>query len=146
MEEDNCNEETRDQNPGEKDVGQEGDVPKKVDRGGYYNENDLQVWKDRCLWRDGEMKGMANKLADLQSVVNFMMQNNIIQPPFLLQDTLISVAKNDAQDANFSSQERCPECPPAHQDQGTLSPAFKGGWARRVNEGRFSEDTSYQRS
>ncbi|GMP96194.1 hypothetical protein CsSME_00044944 [Camellia sinensis var. sinensis] len=49
VEEDNCNEETRDQNPGEKDVGKEGDVPKKSDRDGYYNEDDLQVWKDRCL-------------------------------------------------------------------------------------------------
>ncbi|KAL7238570.1 hypothetical protein ACSBR2_004626 [Camellia fascicularis] len=97
VEEDNCNEKTRDQNPGEKDVDQEGDVPKKSDRGGYYNENDLQVWKDRCLQRDGEMKGMANKLADLQSVVNFMMQNNVMQPPFPLQDTLIPMAKNNAQ-------------------------------------------------
>ncbi|KAL7218441.1 hypothetical protein ACSBR2_011666 [Camellia fascicularis] len=41
IEEDNCNEETRDQNPGEKDIGQEGDVPKKSDRGEYYNEDDL---------------------------------------------------------------------------------------------------------
>ncbi|KAL7261471.1 hypothetical protein ACSBR1_000008 [Camellia fascicularis] len=38
---DNCNEETRDQNPGEKDVGQEGDVPKKSDRSAYYNEDNL---------------------------------------------------------------------------------------------------------
>ncbi|KAL7176048.1 hypothetical protein ACSBR2_029591 [Camellia fascicularis] len=43
VEEDNCNEETRDQNPGEKDIGQEGDVRKKSDRDRYYNENDLQV-------------------------------------------------------------------------------------------------------
>ncbi|KAL7265015.1 hypothetical protein ACSBR1_002878 [Camellia fascicularis] len=66
MEEDNCNEETRDRdrNPGEKDVGQEGDVPKKSDRSGYYNEDDLQ--------------------------------NNVMQPPFPLQDTLISAAKNNA--------------------------------------------------
>ncbi|KAL7212374.1 hypothetical protein ACSBR2_015123 [Camellia fascicularis] len=60
VEEDNYNEKTQDQNLGEKDVGQEGDVPKKSDRDGYYNENDLQMWKDRCLRRDGEMKGMAN--------------------------------------------------------------------------------------
>ncbi|KAL7259714.1 hypothetical protein ACSBR1_005567 [Camellia fascicularis] len=40
---------------------------------------------------------MANKLADLQSVVNFMMQNNVMQPPFSLQDTPIPAAKNDAQ-------------------------------------------------
>ncbi|KAL7213093.1 hypothetical protein ACSBR2_015741 [Camellia fascicularis] len=43
------------------------------------------------------MKGMANKLADLQSVVNFMMQNNVMQPPFPLEDTPIPAAKNDAQ-------------------------------------------------
>ena len=46
VEEDNCNKETRDQNPREKDVGKEGDVPKKSDRDGYYNKDDLQVWKD----------------------------------------------------------------------------------------------------
>ncbi|KAL7205521.1 hypothetical protein ACSBR2_018454 [Camellia fascicularis] len=96
VEEDNCNKETRDQNPGEKDVSQEGDVPKKEDRDGYYNENDFQVWKDRCLRRDGEMKGMADKLADLQSVVNFTMQNNVMQPLFPLQDTPIPAAKNNA--------------------------------------------------
>ncbi|KAL7259762.1 hypothetical protein ACSBR1_005602 [Camellia fascicularis] len=43
------------------------------------------------------MKGMENKLADLQSVVNFMMQNNVMQPLFPLEDTLIPAAKNDAQ-------------------------------------------------
>ncbi|KAL7245061.1 hypothetical protein ACSBR2_000408 [Camellia fascicularis] len=74
----------------------EGDVPKKLDRGGYYNEDNLQVWKDRCLRKDEEMKGMADKLADLQSVVNFMMQNNVMQLPFPLQDTLIPAAKNNA--------------------------------------------------
>lgn len=47
--------------------------------------------------RDSEMKGIANKLADLQSVVNFMMQNNVMQPPFPLQDTPVPVAKTDAQ-------------------------------------------------
>ncbi|KAL7169961.1 hypothetical protein ACSBR2_034918 [Camellia fascicularis] len=40
---------------------------------------------------------MANKLVDLQSVVNFMIQNNIIQPPFPLKDMPIPTAKNDAQ-------------------------------------------------
>ncbi|KAL7220303.1 hypothetical protein ACSBR2_013218 [Camellia fascicularis] len=43
------------------------------------------------------MKGMANKLADLQTIVNFMMQNNVMQPPFPLQDTPIPVAENNAQ-------------------------------------------------
>ncbi|KAL7195971.1 hypothetical protein ACSBR1_036074 [Camellia fascicularis] len=74
------------------EVGQEGDVPKKTDQSRYYNEDNLQVWKDRCLRRDEEMKEMTNKLADLQSVVNFMMQNNVMQPPFPLQDTLIPAA------------------------------------------------------
>ncbi|KAL7243459.1 hypothetical protein ACSBR1_015785 [Camellia fascicularis] len=52
-------------NPGKKDIGQEGDASKKACQGRYYNESDLQVWKDRCLRRDGEMKGMTNKLANL---------------------------------------------------------------------------------
>lgn len=46
--------------------------------------------------KDSEIKGMVNKLADLQSVVNFMMQNYVMQPPFPLKDTLIPAAKNDA--------------------------------------------------
>ncbi|KAL7182810.1 hypothetical protein ACSBR1_041478 [Camellia fascicularis] len=58
---------------GEKNVGQEGDIPYQSR---YYNEDNLQVWRDRCLRRDEEVKEMANKLADLQSIVNFMMQNN----------------------------------------------------------------------
>ncbi|CAL5373421.1 unnamed protein product [Camellia sinensis] len=45
----------------------------------------------------GGMKELENKLADLQSVVNFMMQNNVMQPPFPLQDTPIPAAKQDAQ-------------------------------------------------
>ncbi|KAL7206169.1 hypothetical protein ACSBR2_018977 [Camellia fascicularis] len=95
-EEDNCNEKPQDQNPREKDVSQEGDVAKKAGRGEYYNESDLQVWKDRCLRRDSKMKETANKLADLQSIVNFMIQTNVMQPPFPLEDTPIPVAKNDA--------------------------------------------------
>ncbi|KAL7205583.1 hypothetical protein ACSBR2_018508 [Camellia fascicularis] len=41
------------------------------------------------------MKGIENKLADLQSVVNFTMQNNVMQPPYLLQDTPIPAAKTN---------------------------------------------------
>ncbi|KAL7164915.1 hypothetical protein ACSBR2_040749 [Camellia fascicularis] len=85
----NHNEETRDQNHGEKDISQTGDTPKNADQGRYYNEDNLQVWKDRCLRRDEEVKEMANKLADLQSVVNFMMQNNVTQPPYPLHGTPI---------------------------------------------------------
>ncbi|KAL7262102.1 hypothetical protein ACSBR1_000478 [Camellia fascicularis] len=85
----NHNEETHYQNHRKKDIGQTGDIPKNVDQGRYYNEDNLQVWKDRYLRRDEEVKEMANKLADLQSVVNFMMQNNVIQPPFPLHDTPI---------------------------------------------------------
>ena len=84
IEGDNHNAETHDQGHGEKDVGQEGNIPKKSDQNEYYNEDNLQVWKERCLRSNEEMKGMANKLADLQSVVNFMMQNNVMQPPFPL--------------------------------------------------------------
>ncbi|KAL7170985.1 hypothetical protein ACSBR2_035777 [Camellia fascicularis] len=65
MDEENHNEGTWEQNPGEKDIDQEGDAPKKAGRDEYYNESDLQAWKDRCLRRDSEMKGMTNKLADL---------------------------------------------------------------------------------
>ncbi|KAF5934264.1 hypothetical protein HYC85_030435 [Camellia sinensis] len=42
VEEDNYNEETRDKNHREEDVGQKGDVPKKSNRSEYYNEDDLQ--------------------------------------------------------------------------------------------------------
>ncbi|KAL7181175.1 hypothetical protein ACSBR1_040110 [Camellia fascicularis] len=96
IEEENHNEGVRDQNPGEKDIDKEGDAPKKVGRDEFYNESDLQAWKDRCLRTDGEMKGMANKLADLQSAVNFMMQNIVMQSPYPLQDRLILAAKIDA--------------------------------------------------
>ena len=92
VEEDGRYEETQNQNHGKKDVGQDGDVPKKPNRSGYYNKDDLQVWKDRCLRRDKEVKEMANKLTDLQLVVNFMMQNNVMQPPFPLQATPILAA------------------------------------------------------
>ncbi|KAL7239685.1 hypothetical protein ACSBR2_005553 [Camellia fascicularis] len=67
-----------DQNPVENNVSKEGDAPKKAGRDEYYNESNLQERKDRCLRRDDEMKGMINKLADLQSVVNFIMQNNVM--------------------------------------------------------------------
>ncbi|KAL7220678.1 hypothetical protein ACSBR2_013540 [Camellia fascicularis] len=43
MEEENPNEGPRDQNRGGKDVGQEGDPPKKASRDEYYNESDLQA-------------------------------------------------------------------------------------------------------
>ncbi|KAL7211857.1 hypothetical protein ACSBR2_014668 [Camellia fascicularis] len=89
VEGDNHNEETRDQNHAEKDIGQTGDAPKNANQGRYHIEDNLQIWKDRCLRRDEEVKEMVNKLADLQSVVNFMMQNNIMQPPFPLHDTPI---------------------------------------------------------
>ncbi|KAL7226712.1 hypothetical protein ACSBR1_021731 [Camellia fascicularis] len=89
VEGDNHNEETRDQNHGEKDIGQTSDAPKNANQGRYYNEDNLQIWKDRCLRRDEEVKEMVNKLADLQSVVNFMMQSNVMQPPFPLHNTPI---------------------------------------------------------
>ncbi|KAL7201075.1 hypothetical protein ACSBR1_032891 [Camellia fascicularis] len=109
VKEDNCNKETHDKNHGGKDVGQEGDIPKKTDRSGYYNEDNLQVWKERCLRRDDEVKDMANKLANLQTLVNFMMQNNVMQQPFPLQDTPIPAAKKDAQKGG---QKIVPVAPP----------------------------------
>ena len=69
-------------------------MPKKPYRSGYYNEDYLQVWKDKCLRKDEEVKEMANKLANLHSVVNFMMQNNVMQPPFPLQDMPITAAND----------------------------------------------------
>ena len=75
---DECNAKTCDQNHGAKDVDQTGGAPKKPNRSKYFNEDALKVWKDRCLRRDGEVKEMANKLTDLQSVDNFMMQNNVM--------------------------------------------------------------------
>ncbi|KAL7237266.1 hypothetical protein ACSBR2_003537 [Camellia fascicularis] len=103
IEEENHNEKARDQNPWDKDVGKEGDAPKKSSQVEYYNESDLQIWKDICLRRDDEMKRMANKLADLQSVVNFMMQNNVMQPPFPLQDTPMPRAKTNAQKGGWKT-------------------------------------------
>ncbi|KAL7253573.1 hypothetical protein ACSBR1_007996 [Camellia fascicularis] len=41
IEEENRNKGAQDQYPGEKDVGKEGDVPKKASRDEYYNESDL---------------------------------------------------------------------------------------------------------
>ena len=87
IEGDNHNTEARDQGHREKDDIQEGDTSKRTDLGKYYNEDTLQVWRDRCLRWDEEVKELANKLAALQSVVNFMMQNNVMQPPYPLQDT-----------------------------------------------------------
>ena len=52
VEGDNRNTETLDQSHGVKDAGQEGDAPKTTDRSGYYNEDDLQEWKNRYLRRN----------------------------------------------------------------------------------------------
>ena len=56
VEGDNHNEEARSQGHGGKDVVQEGDTSKKTDQDRYYNEDNLQVWRDRCLQRDEEVK------------------------------------------------------------------------------------------
>ena len=52
VEGDDRNTETHNQSHGVKDAGQEGDAPKTTDRSGYYNEDELQVWKDRYLRRN----------------------------------------------------------------------------------------------
>ncbi|KAL7167258.1 hypothetical protein ACSBR2_037843 [Camellia fascicularis] len=59
IEGDNHNAETYDQGHGDKDVGQTDDGPKKPDQTRYYKEDDFQVWKDRCLRKDEEVKEMA---------------------------------------------------------------------------------------
>ncbi|KAL7216524.1 hypothetical protein ACSBR1_028466 [Camellia fascicularis] len=94
---DNRNDEAKDVNPKEKDVGKEDNAPKEGGRDEYYNESDLQVWKNRYQRRDEEMKEIGKKLADLQSMVHFIMSNNVMQPPFSLQDTPVSAAKTNVQ-------------------------------------------------
>ncbi|KAL7180461.1 hypothetical protein ACSBR1_043627 [Camellia fascicularis] len=61
VEENNCNEETRDKNHGGKNVGQEGGVPKKSDRSGYYNEDNLQ--RPRKVSRKGGRKQFLQALS-----------------------------------------------------------------------------------
>ncbi|KAL7180401.1 hypothetical protein ACSBR1_043574 [Camellia fascicularis] len=132
IEGDNRNTETRDQNHRVKDVGQEDNVPKKTDQSRYYSEDNLQVWKDRCLRRDEEVKEMANKLADLQSVVNFMMQNNVMQPSFLLQDTPIPAAN-----AQKGGQKTIPVAP-----QHTRSKKHSHRPSREVGRGESRKEES----
>ena len=55
VEGDDHNTKTRDQSHEVKDAGQEGDAPKTTDRSEYYNEDDLQVWKDRYLRRNEDL-------------------------------------------------------------------------------------------
>ncbi|KAL7214880.1 hypothetical protein ACSBR1_027125 [Camellia fascicularis] len=62
--EENRNEGAQEPNLGVNDVGKGRNIPKKRGRDEYYNERDFQVWKDRCLKRDEEMKEMENKLTD----------------------------------------------------------------------------------
>lgn len=52
MEKENRNEGARDQNPGENNIGQKGDAPKKAGRDKYYSKSNLQVWGDRCQRKD----------------------------------------------------------------------------------------------
>ncbi|KAL7225166.1 hypothetical protein ACSBR1_020531 [Camellia fascicularis] len=80
----NDNKGVQEPNPGANDVGKGRNGPKKGGRDEYYNESNMQAWKDRCLRRDKEMKDLVNKLTDLQTMVNFVMQNNVMQPSFPL--------------------------------------------------------------
>ncbi|KAL7240078.1 hypothetical protein ACSBR2_005862 [Camellia fascicularis] len=52
MEEENRNEGARDQNPGENNIGQKGDAPKKAGREKYYRKSNLQVGRDKCRRKD----------------------------------------------------------------------------------------------
>ncbi|KAL7197259.1 hypothetical protein ACSBR2_019858 [Camellia fascicularis] len=54
------NEGVQELNLGVNDASKGRDGPKKGGRDEYYNEGDLQVWKDRCLRKDKEMKEMEN--------------------------------------------------------------------------------------
>ena len=49
IEVDNHNAEARDQGHRENDVIPEGYTSKRANQGKYYNEDNLQVWRDRCL-------------------------------------------------------------------------------------------------
>ena len=61
------NSETRDQSHGVKDAGQEGDALKTTDRSGYYNEDDLQVWKDRYLRRNEDPSRRDAKIGGMSA-------------------------------------------------------------------------------
>ncbi|KAL7203067.1 hypothetical protein ACSBR1_034501 [Camellia fascicularis] len=74
----NNNKEVQEVDPDANNVAKGRNGNKNSSRDEYYHEGDLQAWKDRCLKRDEELKDMVNKLTDLQIVVNFMMQNNVM--------------------------------------------------------------------
>ena len=50
-----------------KDADQEGDAPKTTDRSGYYNEDDLHVWKDRYLRRNEDPSRRDAKTGGMSS-------------------------------------------------------------------------------
>ncbi|THF94023.1 hypothetical protein TEA_020432 [Camellia sinensis var. sinensis] len=52
-----------------------------------------EVWKDGCLKRDDEVNELANKLTDLQTVVNFMIHNKVMQLALPLPATLDASCK-----------------------------------------------------
>ena len=72
IEGDNHNTETHDQGHREKDVNHECDTSKRTDQGKYYNEDNLQVWRDRCLRRDEEVKALTNKLYSDPGLFSFV--------------------------------------------------------------------------
>ena len=59
---------------------------------------------------------MANKLADLQSVVNFMMQNTVMQPPYPLHAAPIPAAN-----AQKGGQKTTPVAPSTPGAKDTLT-------------------------
>ena len=83
------------------------------------------------------MKRMADKLADLQTVVNFLMQNTVMQPPFPLQDMPNPAAKKGAQKGG---QKTVPAVP---QHGGTKGHSH---WpSREVGHGEFQKTRSWPR-
>ena len=80
VERDNHNTETRDQSHGVKDAGQEGEAPKITDRSGYYNEDDLQVWKDRYLRRNEDPSIRDAKTGGMSAPKETAFKNRRAQP------------------------------------------------------------------
>ncbi|KAL7184007.1 hypothetical protein ACSBR2_026224 [Camellia fascicularis] len=80
VEGDDRNTETRDQSYGVKDAGQEGNAPKTTDRSGYYNEDDLQVWKDRYLRRNEDSSRRDAKTRGMSAPKEITFKYRRVQP------------------------------------------------------------------
>ncbi|KAL7202522.1 hypothetical protein ACSBR1_034071 [Camellia fascicularis] len=79
-------------------------------------------------------EGMADKLANLQTVVNFIMQNNVMQSPFPLQDTPIPAAKKDAQKGGQNTVPAVPQHDRAKGHSYRPSREVRHGESKRAGE------------